>query len=357
MATSRAVLRGALVGCGRIGAWTEDRLRTSLPPVWFPYSHLDALAEVADVELVAVADANEDAARRTAERFGAPRYYIDGIELVENERPDLLLIATRTAGRAELLEVAAANGVRGVHLEKPLARSLRACREALDAAESAGIRLGYGAVRRYMDIARRAKEEIESGRLGALRHVVAESRTSELLWAHPHTFDLFSFMVGMDPPVSVQSRMRIVPETFDGVVLDADPLVEMVAIAYTSGVSASIIDTGVGITRFVCEAGEVVLGGNMAWLAIIERGSSVGAPVPRQVDVPLTGSGRLRALRELADAVRLGRPTSHQAVDILRTNELSFAAAWSALHGGRAVTIAEVPEEFEITGRIGDLYA
>lgn len=350
-------LTAALIGCGRIGAWTADRLRDTLPPVWFPYSHLDALAEVDGVELVAVADADPAAAGRTAARFGAPRWYADGAELIERERPDLLLIATRMSGRAELIEVAVAHGVRGIHLEKPLAPTPAACRRVLDAAAAAGTRLSYGAVRRYMDVARTARRLVDDGRFGALRHVVSESRTAELLWAHPHTFDLFTYFVGTGPIGSVQARMRVPDGAFDGAVLDADPLVELVSVRYASGVTATVIDTGVGETRLVGERGEWVLGGNMAWLAEIDRTvpGRIGAPQP--VEFEATASGRLRALAELAGAVRTGGDTSHTADDMWRTNQIGFAAAWSAVNGGRAVTPDEVPGDFAVTGRIGDLYA
>jgi hypothetical protein len=42
---------------------------------------------------------------------------------------------------------------------------------------------------------------------------------------------------------------------------------------------------------------------------------------------------------------------------VLRSNLLGLASAWSGLHGGVAVGLSEVPEDFVVTGRKGDLYA
>ncbi len=357
MSVNRNPLRAALIGCGRIGAHTADRLRETLPPVWFPYSHLDALREAPGVELAAVCDQNAEAARATAERHGVSLWYEDGFRLIDEVRPDILLIATRTEGRAALIEHAARRGVRGVHFEKPLARSLAECRKALSAAEAAGMILSYGAVRRYMDVPRAAKSLLSAGHLGPLRQVVVEGRRAELLWAHPHTFDLITFFFGTAEVTSVQARMSFEPDSWNGKVLDADPLVEGAAIQFSGGASALILSTGAGVTRLICEQGEYLIGGNTSWLAVHERAAGPAWSVPRQIETPFTASGRQRALMELAAAVRGEGESAHTAADILRSNQLGLACAWSAVNQGRLAALDEAPEDFVVTGRKGELFA
>lgn len=36
-------LRTALIGCGRIGAFTSSELKKSFPVGWLPYNHLDSI--------------------------------------------------------------------------------------------------------------------------------------------------------------------------------------------------------------------------------------------------------------------------------------------------------------------------
>jgi len=350
-------LRAAIVGCGRIGANTAERLRETLPSVWFPYSHLDALREVAGVELVAVCDQNEAAGRIAADTYGASRCYGDGLRMIDEVRPDILLIATRTEGRARLIEHAAEKGVGGVHFEKPLAHSVMECRYALVAAEAAGMKLSYGAVRRCMDVPRRVKEGIDAEELGVLRQIVIECGRVELLWSHPHHFDLITFFAGLGEVEAIQARMSYELAAWKGKVLDADPLVEGLAIQFGGGVCATILATGAGVVRVICEKGEYVIGGNTSWLVIHERGSGMEWRQPRPVSVPFTMSGRQRALMELAAAVRGEATTCYTAADILRSNQLGLASAWSAVNEGRVVGIAEVPDDFVVTGRKGDLFA
>lgn len=350
-------LRAAIVGCGRIGANTAERLRETLPPVWFPYSHLDALREVVGVELVAVCDQNEAAGRMAADTYGASRCYVDGLRMIDEVRPDILLIATRTEGRARLIEHAAEKGVGGVHFEKPLAHSVMECRHALAAAEVAGVKLSYGAVRRCMDVPRRVKKGIDAEEMGMLRQIVIECGRVELLWSHPHHFDLITFFAGLSDVEAIQARMTFETAAWSERVLDADPIVEALSIQFRGRLSATILPTGSGVVRLICERGEYVIGGNTSWLAVREYGTGIRVSGEREVSVPFTMSGRRRALMELASAVRGEGATSYSAADILRSNQLGLAGAWSAVNQGRMVRLDEVPDDFTVTGRKGDLFA
>jgi scyllo-inositol 2-dehydrogenase (NAD+) len=359
MEISTPPLKAALIGCGRIGAHTADHLRTALPPVWFPYSHADALMAVPEAKLVAVCDSLETAAQSTAEKFSAPAWFTDHEKMIQEIQPDILLIATRTEGRAQILEYAATHGVKGVHFEKPLARSLAECRQALHATEAAGVHLSYGTVRRCMDVFVQAKERLQSGALGHLRHVTIEMKKGELLWAHPHNFDLITFFIGLMPVKSVQASMDIPQGAFSGLTLDADPLVNGAFILFENNLSASISPTGGSMIRVSCDDGELTIGGNAAWLTETRRSQHErgGFLPPVEVPVTITGSGTQHALSRLAKAV-LGQGTApNTAAEILRSNALGLTCAWSAVNQGQAMSLEDVPADFTVTGRKGDLYA
>lgn len=42
-------LRTALIGCGRIGAFTSSELKKSFPVGWLPYNHLDSILSNKDL--------------------------------------------------------------------------------------------------------------------------------------------------------------------------------------------------------------------------------------------------------------------------------------------------------------------
>lgn len=352
-------LTTVLVGCGRIGAHTAPHLRETLPPVWFPYSHLEALQTVSGVRLTAVCDQNVAVAKSTAEKYGASRWFDDYKAMILQMKPDLLLVATRMSGRSDIIEFAANNGVGGVHFEKPLAGSIRECRRAMTAADRVGMKVGYGAVRRSMDVPRRAKAILQSGELGRVLGLTIESMGGELLWAHPHNFDLIGYFLGSEEVLSVQAILEFDPAVLQGETLDADPLVRGVMIRFATGAMASIIPSGSGAVRIACEKGELVIGGNASWLVMSVKAAQPAAPflAPTIIDVPFTASGRQRALEELANAVRGCGEAPHTPEEIMRSNQLGLACAWSAVNSGRAVRLEEVPENFSVTGRKGDLFA
>ena len=81
--------------------------------------------------------------------------------------PDLhaVVIATPTSTHAEIVIAAAQAGV-AIFCEKPLALSLDATREAVAAAEQAGVPLQVGFMRRFDPAYRQAKQALEQGQIG-----------------------------------------------------------------------------------------------------------------------------------------------------------------------------------------------
>ena len=165
------VKRAALVGCGRIGAFTREELRRRLPVGWFPLSHLEAMRAVPQLDVVAASDLSTEALERVQAAFAIPRTYSNFHELLKKERVDLLAIATRAPQRTEIIEAAILAGVRAIHAEKPLANQMKAVIETLALCESRGTFLTYGTTRRYMNVYQTAKRLIHEGAIGELLEV------------------------------------------------------------------------------------------------------------------------------------------------------------------------------------------
>ena len=100
--------RFALIGCG-----------------FFAQNHLQAWAEMPEVELVATCDIDEACAVAAAEKFGGTAY-TDAAELFANEELDFVDIATTPPTHRMMVELAAQHGVAAI-CQKPLESSVAEC--------------------------------------------------------------------------------------------------------------------------------------------------------------------------------------------------------------------------------------
>jgi UDP-N-acetyl-2-amino-2-deoxyglucuronate dehydrogenase len=143
-------LRFALLGPGMVGE-----------------VHAAALARIPDVRLVAVAGstAGSPQAARLAAAHGARP--VDGpADLLADESLDAVIVCTPHplhAGQA----IAAAQAGLHVIVEKPMALTALDCSAMIAAAESAGVVLSVISQRRWYPAARRVKDAIDDGRIGA----------------------------------------------------------------------------------------------------------------------------------------------------------------------------------------------
>src|ERR1700690_1825732 len=103
-------LRAAVVGCGRIGTWTQPESVAGLPPGWLPLSHADAIRSVPGLTLAALGDSIPENLQRAGKAFGVTRLFADHKTLIDEVRPEILSIATRTQGRCDIIEYAARHG-------------------------------------------------------------------------------------------------------------------------------------------------------------------------------------------------------------------------------------------------------
>ena len=124
-------IRVGVVGCGLIAQ----------------VMHLHYLNELSDeFELVAVCDISEAVAVACANRFGALTVHTRWQELLEQPLDAVLVL---TSGNHAPAAIAAAQAGKHVFVEKPLALSSEHGARVLDAAETAGVRLMVGMMKRY----------------------------------------------------------------------------------------------------------------------------------------------------------------------------------------------------------------
>lgn len=127
-------------------------------------NHARVYADMPDVTLVGVADADENAAVEVARRHGG-RPYSDYRQLLDEEKPDAVTIAVPTVDHlAVALEVIG----RGQQLliEKPIAFSAEEGRQIIAAAAEAGVTLMIGHIERFNPAVTALKTRLLDGELG-----------------------------------------------------------------------------------------------------------------------------------------------------------------------------------------------
>ena len=141
-------MRLAVIGAGRIGA-----------------RHARMAAAEPACELVAIADPDPAAAALAAELGAA--HYAGHQDLLDAAPPEGAIVAVPTGQHAE---VGIACAARGVHMlmEKPVADTVAAGRQLVEAAERAGVRLAVGHHRRFDPAVEGAREIVRAGGIGTL---------------------------------------------------------------------------------------------------------------------------------------------------------------------------------------------
>ena len=193
-------LKAAIVGLGRIGSLLEeDRLREK------PCTHAGAIAANPGLLLCAGADIEEERRRLFAERWGVP-VYPDAETMLENERPEILHIATHPDSHWQYCSLAARYGVSVVVCEKPLADTLSKAKKIATLHQSGKITVITNHERRYAAdyaLARNIlKEETRLGPLTGVKgtlYMGKNRRLLDVLWHDgTHMADAAMFLTGAE---------------------------------------------------------------------------------------------------------------------------------------------------------------
>lgn len=161
MSATSEPLRMAMVGAGAIAE----------------LGHLPALSLTNKVVLAAVVNRDLGRARRVAKVFGAPIATDSTLGLAEHT--DFACVAVPHHVH-EAVSLALLDERLHLLIEKPLATTTAGCDQIIDAARSAGRRLGVAMPRRYSPAARFAKSALDASLLGPLHSFEIESGNSEV---------------------------------------------------------------------------------------------------------------------------------------------------------------------------------
>jgi scyllo-inositol 2-dehydrogenase (NAD+) len=344
-------LKVALVGCGRMGAFTRPELRESLPPGWLPLNHAEAIIATPGLRLDSVCDSAPENLERACSTFKV-RGYADFARQIGERLPDIVSIATRTTGRGEIIGEAIRHGVRGLHCEKPLANNMRQCRAILSAIAARDIKFTYGTTRRFMDIYRLGRSLVQQGEIGALTQIEVQFGRTLLLWNHPHSIDLLLFFSGRRNVRRVQARITLPTPAEGDLVIEDDPFVEDATIEFDDGVIGRLSPVAGLHVVLAGTRGTLQIGEDGRWLEICTKQGSA-----RRLPANPTMSGTMRAFCELEQAIRTKGETPMDPRDVEAATAILLAIARSGLNGGTPLHPNELDQDFTVRGRFGANYA
>ncbi len=199
-----AEYRGVVIGLGwmgmlydlgqRDGVWNVDDVDRPLPEVdvhrrfyhhehpgdsGIPNSYAEAILDRSDVELVAAADRDVKRLKIFTERYGIDAVYEDAVEMLHQERPDIVAIATNTKHRADLTCMAVECGAKGIFTEKPMAHTLEEADRMVSACAGAGVPLNCGAISTTDPVFGNAKQLVMDGAIGEVESMETRAPTAQ----------------------------------------------------------------------------------------------------------------------------------------------------------------------------------
>lgn len=138
---------------------------------WTTTTHIPALQQNPDAELVALADTRVDIMARACDHYHlSARQYTDYNEMLAKEQLDGVIVATNHATHYGIAHACLTSG-RHIMLEKPMVLTAKHARDLHALAADKGVELIVGYPWNFTDASRRAREIIRSGELGAIQYV------------------------------------------------------------------------------------------------------------------------------------------------------------------------------------------
>jgi predicted dehydrogenase len=143
--------RVAIIGCGSMGE-----------------HYAKAYSTYPDVELVAIAEYNEDRRREMGEQFGVSALYRDEAQMLKEIVPDVAAIVTSTRYMKDAAIACAQAGVKGISVEKPMAAKLSDADEMVEVCRERGVVFAGGNLQRAMHEVQEAAARLRAGEFGLI---------------------------------------------------------------------------------------------------------------------------------------------------------------------------------------------
>ena len=327
----------AFIGCGHMTEPVVDDAQDD-PTIARPYRHGETLRACDRLRIVACSSGRAGARQWVGSLNGIPpeRQYADYRELIDRERPDLVVVGSQPEQRAERVVYAAGHGVRAIYAEKALSATMQEADAIVEAVERNGVAFNMGTQRRWDPGYDRVKEIVNGGDLGKLRTLISH-HSGAVFEVDSHFFDLLMWLNNDRPALWVQGHVENAEDVFDNDAMREDPRANAI-VQFDNGVTAFSLLSGRGEFELeaVCERGMVSVAGNgAAWT--LRRFD--GGPEHRE---PLSfepASSTVRLVEDLVHSLDTGEPPRGGARVARASTELIFAVVESHLAGGWRVEL------------------
>ena len=344
--TDAAPVRFGLVGAGAIST-----------------QHLEAIRELPDASISAIASASADHARAAGERWSVP-WTTDVDELLAREDVDAVTISTPSGLHPDQALAALRHG-KHVLVEKPIAHSVEAGEAVAREARARGLVAGTVSQRRFEPATRAIQNAVASGALGRIAMIVAEGfyhRPQAYYDSAPwrgtleldggvlmnqaiHIIDLVRWIGG--PVESVAANVATI-----GHRMEAEDTAT-VSLRFASGALGAILATTCAVTeqptvlRIQGERGRIrLVGDDVAEWEVPDVPAPASEPADEGADAPgrsrTWGTSAVGYVRQYADfitAVREGRDPAVTAEDGTAAVAI-ITAAYESSRAGRVVRLA-----------------
>lgn len=351
--------RVAIIGTGRIGAESSKRFIGLIPDGYLPISHAESIKSIDRLELVAICDQNLELLRQQQYFYNVKNIFTDYKELIDNIRPDIISVATRTDVRCDIIDYALDKGVKGIYAEKPFSRSVKRCKQILEKVQACNAKITFGTTRRANEIYRKAKDIIKAGEIGDIVHINVEYGMKPLFWTFPHMIDLMIFFANNTEPEFVHAYSSSLISEVSENIIDLDPIVDNCYFRFSNGVTASSSPAETFNTNIYGKKGYIIVQGDGMYIQVYKQGK-----IPlyfhdlETYNVNATMSGTQHLFEDLSDAVLNDKPIMHiSPLEILANQRMLSGIAQSAINKGQVLDFKDLNEELVITGRSGGMFA
>lgn len=137
---------------------------------WTTQTHIPALQQNPDAEIVALCDLDQDRLKTASDAFGINRTYTRLGDMLSNEKIDAVIVATNHATHYTIAHQCIMNDL-PVLIEKPMTLKAQEARELVKLARSRGVALRVGYNHNHTSYTRRSREVIQSGALGKVQFI------------------------------------------------------------------------------------------------------------------------------------------------------------------------------------------
>lgn len=355
----------AVVGCGRMGAFTSDTVKKYSPKCWMPLSHIEALISCPDTVLNAVCDKNSELLNKVKLKYDIKNTFDDYSRMLEVAKPELLCVATRTIERVSIIKQAIKFGVKAIHLEKPICNSMKQLDDLSRLVKENNTALTYGTLRRYFYIYNKAKEIVDSGELGDLKEIEVNHGAAQLFWGHPHSVDIILFFAGFRSIASVEAKLSNVDFGKEDDLILSDPQVDSAEIRFDDGCVGKITTRiGMDVTLYFSGGRIIVEGDGRRVVVHKTNNSEVYFEYPSEVFVKKDNKpeGTIAAIMHLVNRLRPDTISSQSAKSfdqehIFMGQRVLFGFTQSQLDGGVSVALNDIRSTIHVLGKTGKFYA